>query len=155
MRQIVVFDIDGCCLDPSERLPHLISGDYETYLKMWETDKPIRQGVAIYSAFLMSPAYTCLFITSRSEGDRANTTTQLTRLFGPQLMQRARILMRDNDYEGGRTRNVSEYDIKPMLLQEAGYKLSEVFLAFDDRDIVVKGWRDRGVTCYQTDYGDF
>jgi|GEM_PF-2389499 len=155
MRQIVVFDIDGCCVDPSERLPHLVAGDYETYLKMWETDKPIPQGVAIYSAFLMSPAYTCLFITSRSEEDRPNTTTQLTRIFGPQLMNRARLLMRQNNYETGRTLNVSEYDIKPFLLQEAGYKLSEVFLAFDDRDIVVKGWRDRGVKCYQTDYGDF
>jgi hypothetical protein len=31
----------------------------------------------------------------------------------------------------------------------------EILCVFDDRDKVVKMWRDNGITCMQVNYGDF
>jgi hypothetical protein len=38
------------------------------------------------------------------------------------------------------------------LIQFLGF---EPTLSFDDRDRVVKMWREEGIRCFQVDYGDF
>jgi len=154
-QNIIVMDIDGCCIDSEDRLPLLLDGQWDAWSNAWQSDKPIPQGVAVYNAFIRNLHYRPIFITSRSYQDRLHTQATLERVFGVTWMARIPLLMRNNTFTEGETLHVPEEDIKPLLLERAGYKVSDVFLAFDDRDCVVRGWRKRGIMCYQTNYGDF
>jgi hypothetical protein len=154
-KNIIVMDIDGCCVDPAQRLPYLKAGDYAKYDSLWYTDEAIPQGIATYKFFLQDPNYRCVFITSRGEYTRKETLWILAKYFGP-LIDRAIVLMRNNDFLGnGADSNVPENLIKPYLLKRAGMAVEDVFLAFDDRDACVQGWRDVGVICYQLAPGNF
>lgn len=153
-KNIVIMDLDRCVLDPSERISHYLSGDLKTYEAMWETDKPIPQGLYVYSQFVNSPFWRCVFITSRRESQRKTTQIQLERLFPtpPHLpiykdSPRWTLLMRPDDCSKEMKDDAS---IKPWLLEQAGFELSDVFIAFDDRQSVVDRWRELGVVCYQT-----
>lgn len=154
-QNVIVMDIDGCCIDSEARLPLLIDGQWDAWSNAWQSDKPIRQGVEVYSSFMKNLDYRPIFITSRAYTERERTMDTLNQVFGNQLMKRVPLLMRNNTFTEGPTLHVPEEDIKPFLLEEAGYSIAEVFMAFDDRDCVVRGWRKRGVVCYQTNYGDF
>lgn len=154
MKNIIVMDLDGCCINSDARLPYLLEGDQGRYDASWEMDTPIDQGVATYFSFIKNKSFRPIFITSRGEYSRITTRETLDRIFGPWIRE-IPLLMRDNTFTEGRTLDVAETDIKPLLLVEAGFKLEDVFLCFDDRDACVSGWRSRGITCYQTNYGDF
>jgi len=43
--------------------------------------------------------------------------------------------------------------LKKQWLDELG--VENIFCVFDDRDKVVKMWRDNGLTCFQVNYGNF
>ncbi len=145
MANLVIMDIDRCVLDPSARIGHYLSGDIDTYEAMWETDKPIPQGLYIYRTFLNDPQWKCLFITSRREWARDTTMQQLWDLFGDVEFE---LLMRPVCVDKG---SKNDAEIKPWLLKEHGYDVKDVFIAFDDRQDVVDEWRRLGVVCYQTD----
>jgi len=147
-KRVVIFDIDGCCIDSEERLPHLLAGDREMYNELHPTDKSMPAGVAVYSALLHSHDYECLFITGRQEDAREFTEQQLIELFGP-LVMATQLLMRP---VGDRTHDV---ELKPRLLKKAGFAPEDVLLVFEDRDSTVAMWRSLGVTVYQTQPGDF
>lgn len=154
-KNLVIFDIDGCILDPSERIHHYLAGDYETYDRLYYTDKPIESGVRTYSLFLDNPSFRCLFVTSRSNACRTYTLKQLqstfrgkaaTPILDMQLLMRPKFATKDY---------ISDRDFKPWLIERAGFHLDEILLAFDDRDHVVEGYRARGIVCYQTAPNDF
>jgi len=144
MKNIVIFDIDRCILDPKERIHHYLNKDFETYESLWHTDTPIKQGVEVYKTFLNNDTWRCIFITSRREWARETTYKQLLMLFG---MRKFTLLMRPNDC----TKEMKDdAAIKPWLLERAGFSIHDVFIAFDDRQSVVDRWRELGVVCYQT-----
>ena len=139
-------DIDRCVLDPSERIGHYLSGDISTYESLWSTDKVIPQGYHVYSQFLLDPtrSWRCLFITSRREHARSTTLLQLRNLWPDAKFD---LLMRPGDV----TKEMKDDgEIKPWLLEQNGYSLDDVFIAFDDRQAVVDAWRRLGIVCYQT-----
>jgi len=45
--------------------------------------------------------------------------------------------------------------LKKMWLDEMISQGKEIMCVFDDRDKVVKMWRDNGISCFQVNYGDF
>jgi len=45
--------------------------------------------------------------------------------------------------------------LKKQWLDEELNTGEEILCTFDDRDKVVKMWRDNGITCMQVNYGDF
>jgi hypothetical protein len=45
--------------------------------------------------------------------------------------------------------------LKKMWLTEMISDGKEIMCVFDDRDKVVKMWRDNGISCFQVNYGDF
>jgi hypothetical protein len=45
--------------------------------------------------------------------------------------------------------------LKKAWLDELQAEGKSVMCVFDDRDKVVKMWRDNGITCMQVNYGDF
>jgi len=153
-KNLIVLDIDGCVIDSEDRLPHFLNGDRKTYDELYHTDKTIPAGYLVYSMFLdmirENPALICLFVTGRSELCREYTLKQLSDLFGSSTVDKSMLLMRPLGAE-------KEHDtvLKPRLVEEAGYSLDQILLVVEDRDSTVAMWRERGVTCWQTQPGSF
>lgn len=155
-RNLIILDIDGCIIDSDERLQYFLKGDRETYDKLYAIDKAIVPGYIMY-AMIFDIAHAeenagkidYLFVTGRSERCREYTTAQLTDLFGFPFDQ-TRLLMRplDSDKEHDTT-------LKPRLIEQAGYSLDQILLVIEDRDSTVAMWRERGITCWQTQPGNF
>lgn len=152
-KRLIIADIDGCCIDSLDRIPLIKNDDFTAYHKAWRTDKPIPQGVAIYRMFLDNPQqYKVLFITSREELAREYTLKQLQAWVRTSITD-DQLLMRPT---GVYSKELPDTVLKPMLLKEAGYSTKDVFLVFEDRNSMVKVWRDvYGVMVYQTAEGDW
>lgn len=148
-KQIVIFDIDGCVIDSEERLPHLLAGDRKTYHALHHTDKLMHAGHVVYRALLKDPELLCLFVTGRCETGRDFTLRQLQAIFGAEAFHPTQLLMRP---EG-----CVDHDrvLKPALIQARGHRIEDILLVFEDRNDNVAEWRELGVTCYQTQVGDF
>lgn len=146
-KKLIVADIDGCCISVEHRLQHWLDGDIEKFADLWYKDSKIPQGVAVYQKFLDDPDYTVLFVTARWERWRANTLQTLWWRVCPDIKS-GQLLMRP-DHMAPEIGPMPE-DFKPWLLESYGYKVSDVFLAFDDSQSVVNGWRKRGVIAYLT-----
>lgn len=141
----VICDIDGCCLDPDERIGHLLAGDYDTFLSLWETDKPIPQGVFTYIQYLKNPKFfKVVFVTSRRERERSFTEVQLDRLFCEYEYE---VWMRPNDDHR------EDCEVKLAILKSHGVQPDEVFIAFDDRNVICEAYRRHGIVAYQTATG--
>ena len=145
---IIICDIDGVCVDADHRLPYLMSGDRESYIKAAVDDKPLTPGCVIYRKFLNDKNYKLLFVTSRKDvlNYRQVTLNQI-RNFVSQEIEDWQLLMRpaDSDFY-----TVPDAVLKPLLVEELGIKIEDIFLVFEDRDSTVKGWRDLGCIVYQT-----
>ena len=64
-------------------------------------------------------------------------------------MQDSELLMReDDDYR-------DDSIVKPELLDKAGIKLDDILCVFEDRNRMVKKWRELGLTCVQVNEGNF
>ena len=149
-KDVVVFDIDGCIVNSDERLPHFLNGDRETYDKLHPTDKSMPAGHAVYQTLMSSmPHVHFLFVTGRRETCRNYTEAQLIQMFGP-CVTASQLLMRPVGCD-------AEHDttLKPRLIEEAGYSLDRILLVIEDRDSTVAMWRERGITCWQTQSGPF
>lgn len=147
MKNLVIADIDGCCIDNTERLAHYNEKAMDTYESLHHLDTPIQQGVEVYKAFLDNPAFRVAFITGRQERQRVVTYLQLSSLFGSHLLTGVPLIMRPNHIF---SKDVPCSVLKPQLLLDHGYTFEEVFLAFDDHTDIVNAWRERGIVAYQT-----
>lgn len=142
----VIFDIDGCCIDLTARLPYLINGDHETFRSLWRTDKPIEAGVAVYSA-LMKAGFIGVFLTARNHSLEGVTREQLQPLF-PGFGYH--LLMADKYHE-----DHSQYKIDRLkeFLADKGATFDDVLLCFDDNLDVIQRYRAEGLKAYLTDEG--
>jgi hypothetical protein len=150
MANIIVGDIDGCVLDNEHRIAHYISGDIARYHELHLHDKPMPACIAIYQKFIYDFNYRLLFITARDEVARTYTLNQLRHHVSPRI-DNSQLLMRDHNKHLG----MHDTELKPLLLRAAGFELSDVLFAVDDRDSVVAAWRALGVTCLQPQPGPF
>lgn len=137
----VLCDIDGCCADPGLR-HHLYEEDYAQYRAMHFLDAPIEAGVEVYRGLMNNPDLKIVFITSRSEDQRPETSILLERLFSD-LGADYDLWMRPMDVD------LHCADLKKNLLLK-NLSPSEVLLAFDDLDSTVAMYRSLGIVAYQT-----
>jgi hypothetical protein len=146
-RPLVLCDIDGCCIDPEERVRNLLHGDYEGYVAGHSNDKPIVAGWLVYGLLISHPDVQVVFCTARQEDQRAITEGQLSQHFGEAdfwlWMNPSEVYLN----------NGSDAKIKLGLLEAHGYKPEDVVLAFDDRPSIVEAYRKVGITTYQTAVG--
>lgn len=149
IRNLVLFDIDGCLLEPCPiRMQAFMDKDYAGYHAGAHRDAAIPAGLAVYKALLSAPYLVCRFLTDRSENNRSYTQARLDDLgFGGIPM-----MMRDKDRKRAL---VAGGPSKVMTLLEHGYKLEEVLLVFEDRQDIVDHWRALGITVYQTKVADY
>lgn len=149
-RRVIVADIDGCCLDNSARMHHYYEGNFELYHANWHLDRPKAACIDVYRKYLHDPHFDFLFVTSRGEQSRSYTMEQLHFHIWSGIQNRQLAMRPHNCNE----QNMPDPVYKAWAVTNAGYNISDIFLAFDDRNSVVAAWRELGVTCFQPQLGD-
>jgi len=146
----VIFDLDGTIANIEHRL-HMIEG-YDPKLKIefdWDRfnaacvdDKPYENIIALMRTLNME--HEIIICTGRMGNVRKETIGWLVQNKVPY----EDIMMRPiDDYR-------SDIEIKSEMLVSIQL-FFDVFLVFDDRDVVVKFWRSKGLTCLQVKTGDY
>lgn len=155
-KNLIILDIDGCVVDSEARLPLLfvdgvVSPDRKVYDDAHPTDKTIPAGQHVYKLLNAFSECTVLFVTGRSEVTREYTMAQLNHALGEHpAVEERHLLMRPLGCE-----NEHDTVLKPRLIEEAGYSLDQILLVIEDRDSTVAMWRERGITCWQSQPGAF
>ena len=145
MPKYAIFDIDGCCLDSTRRLP-LIEKDYPAYVQAWHLDEPIDAGVATYSA-LMRAGFTGVFITARPVDQEVDTKVQLGLLFEGHNYHLLMAPRWQADHATFKLRTLRSF----LKKHQASY--SDVLVCFDDNIEVIAAYRNAGFVAYQTAEG--
>lgn len=148
-----IVDIDGTIADASHRMHH-IAGEFDNQgmvkPKDWDAffdacvdDEPIPHMVRLMDALVMHEDV--LLVTGRSDRVRDLTEAWLKKY---NICHEKLYMRKAGDH---RPDDVVKSELLDQILAD-GYQ--PVF-AFDDRNRVVKMWRERGVPCAQVADGDF
>ena len=148
-RKCYIVDIDGTVADCSHRVHHIHNKpkDWDAFFAGTANDKPIKHMVGLVSHMWLT-AY-IVFVSGRPERTRAATEKWL-RDHGvhPSLGPVTLYMRPDGDRR-------DDQIVKFELLQQLKADGWEPIMAFDDRDRVVKMWRENGIPCCQVAEGDF
>ena len=145
-----LFDLDGTLADLTHRLHHIqppegAAKNWDAFFDACDGDAPISPVLTL--AHHLMREVTLVFVSGRSDATRKKTEAWLFKYGlgdGP-----GRLYMRKaGDH---RPDNIVKGELLDQILA-AGFK---PIMAFDDRDQVVKMWRERGVHCAQVADGNF
>ncbi len=148
--KIVVVDIDGTIARVGDRLKHLQydTPDWDAFYADSFDDDPINEIIDLVSD-LYCAKYDIVFCTARSECVRDKTVCWLNKHFGTGIISYTRLLMRhDGD-------NRHDTIVKPELLLNSGITFNSIAFILEDRNSMVKKWRELGLTCLQVDDYEF
>ena len=143
-RNIVIFDIDGVLCNAEHRVHFVHEKDWTSFYEACDKDEPIEANVTMLNLMLANPDVVVMFFTGRTESVRSKTNIWLTNhasVSGHTLLMR-----KDGDYR-------PDYVVKKEMADSVG--TDNILCVFEDRDQVVKMWRDNGVQCYQTCEGTY
>ena len=141
----ILVDIDGTIADISHRAHHVhkTPKDWESFNGSMEADSPkhhiidIVRAVALYAQVVV--------VTGRFESHRTKTLDWMIKYEVPYKIL---FMRQDGDYR-------SDHVIKREILHSTILPFWDVVGVFDDRDSVVKMWREEGLTCLQVQEGDY
>lgn len=141
-----IFDIDGTIADLSHRLPHIQKdpSDWSAFFAACPDDTPIQHTIKLAIDVALAGA-NIVYVSGRSDECREATEAWLRRHALPE----GRVYMR----KAGDHR--PDYQVKGELLAQLRAEGYSPVMAFDDRNSVVKMWRDLGVPCAQVADGNF
>jgi len=145
-----LFDLDGTLADLSHRL-HLIQGekkDWNAFFEACDSDAPIQHVITLAQTLLASDDIYVLFVSGRSDQVRKKTLAWLNLHVDSHLSDLDIYMRREGDH---RPDNIVKGELLDRIIAD-GY---EPIMAFDDRDQVVKMWRERGIPCAQVAEGAF
>ena len=149
MKPCYVFDVDGTLADLTHR-KHLISKtdekkpDWRAFFAACDQDAPIKHMIEV-AQDLSAAGKEFLYVSGRSDECRTKTARWLATHGLPD----GKLYMRkEGDYR-------SDDIVKLELLKQILAESYRPILVFDDRDRVVKMWRENGVPCAQVSEGDF
>ena len=149
MTPCIVLDIDGTLANGEHRL-HLIQSDpknWDAYFDACYGDEPIAHMQQIVEA--LEAKFVTVFVSGRAERCRGATEAWLRQHKFYSGRYTFRLYMRpDGDH---RNDDVLKIELLGQLRAE-GF---EPIMAFDDRNRVVKAWREAGIPCAQVADGDF
>ncbi len=150
MTEAIVFDIDGTLADLSHRLK-FVSGEHKDWERFYqgvgedEVIVPIAQLFAMYASSL-PPDSKLLCITGRPERTRAATLKWFREKIGPE--PDAIYMRKDHDFR-------PDVEVKREWVEKLRAEGYDIRLAFEDRDRVVKLYRDLGIQCCQVAEGAY
>lgn len=142
----VIVDIDGTLADISHRR-HFVATkpkNWAAFEKLAHLDKPFEHIVSVVQ-LMYNYGWTILIVSGR--GQQQETVT-LNWLFNNKIPFHSLYMRAEGDY---RADDIVKSEILDDILSK-GYKPT---LVLDDRDRVVKTWRDRGLKVIQVAEGDF
>lgn len=144
-----IFDIDGTLANNSHRTRHLLKTpkDWDAYHAEVEGDTLIEH-VASIAQMLYKNYQQIVFCTGRHDGQREITESWLDRHCLLNHKPERLYMRKEGDHR-------PDYIIKRELLEQIRADGFEPIMAFDDRNSVVKMWRENGVPCAQVAEGDF
>lgn len=148
-KKTVIVDVDGTMSKVGANRLQYVSGpkkDLDKFYALCDEDEPVQAIVDLVK--ILAPVYNIVYCTGRRISEREKTSRWLLRHTG-MLVYNSNLLMR----KGGDHRD--DYIIKPELLKEADYNPGRVAFILEDRNSVVKKWRELGFTCLQVADGDF
>lgn len=145
---VVICDIDGTVADLNHRL-HYIQGekkDWRTFLSKCNEDTAYQDVYLIAESFCDTTGSDLVFCSGRGNEYRDKTEAWLKE----NNMPYEHLFMRqERDYR-------PDYLIKEQILDfEILTRFREVLAVFDDRSVVVKMWRKRGLRTLQVAEGEF
>lgn len=150
-KDIVICDIDGTVSLVGERLKYLreTPPDWDAFYNDCFDDEPITEMCDLVNCLIRS-GYRIIFCTGRRDTVRDKTERWIQKhLFyrntTPEILMRPE---RDHRHDVA---------VKPALLDEFLTHEERERIAFilEDRDSMVKKWRELGYRCLQVDSGDF
>lgn len=144
-KKILVVDIDGTIANCEHRI-HFINNsnpDWDKFFLECDKDKPIIQNIELVRSLLIS--YRVIFCTGRSEVCREKTVQWLEENGFNKDTYEQLLMRKFSDFR-------HDVYIKPELLEPFRDKVS---IILEDRDSMVKKWRELGYTCYQVAEGNF
>ena len=153
MTPVIVFDIDGTLANASHRIHYIKKQpkDWDAFFAEQANDKPHLHIVDTLLAFKQHGKYPIIFASGRPAKYREMTEKWLIKygLFNPFLDGKLWLFMRP---DGDRR---DDDIVKREILGKMQMQGFQPIMAFDDRDRVVKMWRDNGIPCCQVAPGDF
>lgn len=144
----IIVDIDGTIAGPEQRL-HYIQGenkDWDAFYEESVNDCAIYPNIDIVNT--LSEEHTIIFLTGRSEQYRKITEYWIEVRHLPFIYEN--LFMRaDDDYR-------PDFEVKKEIYETKILpKFGKVDLVLEDRDQVVKMWRELGITCWQVQEGSY
>lgn len=149
MKKLIVFDVDGTLADNTTRQKLLQEKPkkWKEYKQRILEDVPIQETI-FFLKLCYSAGHHVVIVTARTEDER-NHTEEWFKLHGI-FNHYDKMYMRENlDY---RDDSIIKSELLNRLKED--YNQSP-FVIFDDRDRVVKMWRENGIKCFQVNYGNF
>lgn len=144
MTDCYVFDIDGTIADCSHRIHHIEAKDWRAFFAACGDDAPIPHVIRL--AQDLTHAGRCIiYVSGRSDECRDATGVWMLRNAlpaGKTYMRKAGDHRPDNIVKGELLAQVVADGYRPIM-------------AFDDRNQVVRMWRENGIPCAQVAEGDF
>lgn len=140
-----IFDIDGTLADCSHRLHHITGEkkDWRAFFSACHDDAPISHILELAHALSARAPIIC--VSGRSNEVRGKTK----RWLGEQFVVCQQLYMRKaGDH---RPDDIVKAEMLTQVLADGW----EPIMVFDDRDRVVKMWRDKGIPCCQVAPGEF
>jgi hypothetical protein len=150
MKNRIIVDVDGTISKVGERLKYIQQNppDWDSFYNDCFEDEPIPEIIQLVQD-LFEECNDIIFCSGRRESCREKTMIWLKKYFTHPLVSQSLLLMRsDGDHR-------HDMEIKPELLKNAGIELNTISLILEDRDSMVKKWRELGLTCLQVAEGNF
>lgn len=149
-KKIVVVDIDGTIAKVGDRLKYLqqVPKNWDAFYEHCGEDEPIEDMRELVHD-LDDAGYDIVYCTGRRDSEREKTTKWLIyKGFPPSLSTNNLLMRKSKDWR-------HDTEVKPELLEKAGYSIEDVFLILEDRDSMVAKWREIGYRCLQVTDGKF
>lgn len=145
MKKIILVDLDGTLADGNHRVHHILEKpkDWTTFFSECDKDIPIAHVIDIINH--LSEIYQIYITSGRSDEVRDKTEQWLK---DNNIIYHKLIMRKAGDYTG-------DDELKVSWLEDGQINKQEVLCVFDDRDRVVRAWRDAGLPCFQVAAGEF
>lgn len=156
MKKIILCDIDGTIADNTHRQGYLKNKpkNWKAYNQNMHLDKPIEEVIWLISELYnrSSSENIIVFVTGREQVLEQITKDWLYTICRDFGFKYDNLYMRkEKDY---RDDAIVKYELWQQIKED--YKdIGTPYLVLDDRDKVVKMWRENGLKCLQCNYGDF
>lgn len=148
----VIVDIDGTISKVGDRLKYLQQEpkDWDSFYDHCDEDEPIDEILDLIDVLAHSTSHKIILCTGRRESCKTRTFKWL---FKQNIKYFIPIIMRkDGDHR-------HDTEVKPELLDEymkdQNITKDDIAFILEDRNSMVKKWRELGYTCLQVADGDF